>query len=139
MHASTRCQLTNYQLTALPLVTSIYGTSAACVPAASSFRLNDIESSHSLLREHVHVPPSPPGFLWQERLSNLGQWWQQRPPRQGGCEPGSHLASQPARQPSAAVEPQQLPGGAHYTGEISNHESFTPVLPSLPLSPTPCT
>lgn len=40
----------------------------------------------------------PPGFLWQERLSNLGQRWQQWLPRQGGCKPGSHLARQPGSQ-----------------------------------------
>lgn len=42
-------------------------------------------------------------------------------------------AGRAGRQAVAAVKPQQLPGGAHHTGEISNHESFTPALlsPSL--------
>lgn len=79
----------NYQLTALSLVTSIYGTCAACVPAASSFRLNDIESSHSLLREHVHVPPAPVASCGRRGFLILGS---------GGSSgrPGSVGASQAA-------------------------------------------
>lgn len=68
-------------------------------------------------------------FSWKAGLFNLGQQWQKQP-GQSQSEPGSH----PARQSVAAAEPQQLPGGTHYTGEISNHESFTPILPSPPFT-----
>lgn len=73
-----------------------------------------------------------PLFMLGKGFFNLGQ--QAAVAEAAGAE--SERARQPSRQSVAAVEPQQLPGGAHYTGEISNHESFTPVLPPPLPSPT---
>ncbi len=103
-----------------------------CVPPDTLS--DDIESSHFLLCVYVRIPALC--FHWAAFHGRQGflilgsrQRWQKQP-GQSQSEPGSH----PAIQSVAAVKPQQLPGGAHYTGEISNHESFTPVLPCPPLS-----
>lgn len=61
-----------------------------------------------------------PRAVFSEPLFNLGQQ-----------AAAAAAESERARQSVAAAGPRQLPGGAHYAGEISNHELFTPALPSL--------
>lgn len=126
------------RLTALPLVTGIYGHLCSLFSCSILFfRQNNIESSHSLLRDHVHVPS---WLLVAGEVSNLGQRWQQWPPRQGGCEPGSHLARQPGSHPlqwSPSSSQEEPIIQERY--QTMNHlrQSSHPLLFLLPLARSP--